>query len=238
MDYYSYIHIDPDTLSRTTETEPRTDLLELWMNELAAYDPKWHVAWTPSKYGQDKRMWVRFPDLNDTCDQDAAKEKALQWAKTNSYVVCSSYFNKGGVTLTLAQPHDVDTVVQRGQITIKGINGSTRVSSGRQIEIQNPFELIVIGAMLEYEGLDNLIEQWVDEELQLDGQSTLAGARTPPNEREALVFHMTTWAATAKVLSPIYQTAFRTTFAKYNILPPQMLHKVNTEAIYRVSGNL
>jgi hypothetical protein len=92
--------------------------------------------------------------------------------------------------------------------------------------------------MSEYEGLDNLIEQWVDEEFQLDGQSMLAGACTPPNEREALVFHMTTWAATAKVLSPIYQTAFRTTFAKYNILPPQMLHKVNTDAIYRVSTNL
>ena len=203
-----YIHIDPNTLSRTTESEPRTDLLELWMNELAAYDPKWNASWTPAKYGQDKRTWIRFPDLNDTCDQEAAKTKALQWAKTNHYTVCSSYFNKGGVTLTLAQPHDVDAIVERRQITTKGIDGLTRVSNGRQIEIQNPFELIVIGAMSEYEGLDNLIEQWVDEEFQLDGQSMLAGARTPPNEREALVFHMTTWAATAKILSPIYQTAF------------------------------
>ncbi|KAF8953176.1 hypothetical protein BDZ97DRAFT_1873597 [Flammula alnicola] len=233
-----YIIVDPSILAGTTETEPRTDLLELWMNELAAYDPKWSIAWTPAKYGQDKRMWVRFPDLNDTRDQEAAKEKALQWAKTNNYAVCSSYCHKGGVTLTLAHPHEVDAINQRGQVTVKGLNGPTRVACGRQIEIQNPFELIVIGAMSEYEGLDGLIEQWVEEEFQLEGQSMLAGARIPPNEREALVFHMTTWAATAKVLSPSYQTAFTDTFAKYKILPPQMLHKVNTDAIYRISGNL
>jgi hypothetical protein len=233
-----YIHMDPSISSRTAESEPRTDLLQLWMNELAAYDPKWHVAWTPAKPGQDKRMWVRFPDLNDTCDQEAAKEKALQWAKTNSYTVCNSYFNKGGVTLTLAQPHDVDSIIQRGQVTVKGISGATRVTPGRQIEIQNPFELIVIGPLSEYEGLDSLIEQWLDEELQDNGESTLAGFRVPPNEREAIVFHMTTWAATAKVLSPTCQTAFRNTFTKYNILAPQMLYEVNTKAIYRISGNL
>ncbi len=234
-----YIHVEPHALSKSHETEPRTDLLELWMGELANYDPKWHVAWTPAKYGQDKRMWVRFPDLAPPINQEEAKEKVLAWAAKHKFTVCSSYYNKGGVTLTLASPNDVDQILQQGHVNVQGIKDTRqRISGGRQIEIQNPFELIIIGALSEYEGLDELIEKWVEDEFLVDGESTLAGARSPPNEREAFVFHMTSWSSTANVLSPAMQASFAKNFEKYKLMPPQMLHKVNTDAAYRIVGSI
>lgn len=178
-----YIHIEPNAASRSLETEPRTDLLEMWRVELATYQPKWDVAWTPTKYGQDKRMWIWFLDLIAPVNQVEAKEKVLQWAMDHKLMVCSSYFNKGGVTLTLVAPDDVNQILQQGHVNVKGIKDSCQhVTGGRQIEIENPFELIVIGSLSEYEGLDGLIEKWVEEEFLVNDESTLAGTRFPPNE--------------------------------------------------------
>ena len=47
-------YVNLTNTSRTSGTEPRTDLLQLWMNALALYDPKWELGWSPAKQGTDK----------------------------------------------------------------------------------------------------------------------------------------------------------------------------------------
>ncbi|KAF8163598.1 hypothetical protein B0H34DRAFT_696009 [Crassisporium funariophilum] len=102
-----YIHLDPSLSTRLgTDAEPHTDLLEIWMVALATYEPKWELVWAPAKAGTDKQMWVQFPDITPSSypDQDTAKTKIVKWANDKGYLVCSSYYNKGGVVLTLANP--------------------------------------------------------------------------------------------------------------------------------------
>ena len=68
--------------------------------------------------------------------------------------------------------------------------------------------------------------KWLCEKFQNEGQHTITGSCTPPNEPEALIFHMITWSETSKVLAPAAQEAFKMDFAKYgqSLTPPQMLH--------------
>jgi hypothetical protein len=234
-------YVNLTNTSRTSGTEPRTDLLQLWMNALALYDPKWELGWSPAKQGTDKRMNIRFPDINsDYGDQDNAKEKIVQWANEKGYLVLGAYKNKGGVIINLANPRHVDEIINRGTISIKGITFPLRAVRVRQIEIQNPFELVITGAPLtEYEGLDNLILTWLQDNFQNEGQPTVAGLRSPTNEPDIIVFHMTTWADTAKVLLPENQEKFLADFTKYDstITAPTSLYEHNTKGVFKVPGN-
>ena len=121
-------------------------------------------------------MNVRFPNINsDYGDQDNAKEKIVQWANDKGHLVLGAYKNRGGVIISLANPRHVDKIIEQGTITIKGFSFPLRVICVRQIEIQNPFELIITGAPLtEYEGLDSLILTWLQENFQNEGQPTVA----------------------------------------------------------------
>jgi hypothetical protein len=72
------------------------------------------------------------------------------------------------------------------------------------------------------------------------GTSKIAGRRTPLNEPETFVFHMTSWTDTSKILSAKFQEMFVDDFKKYgaSLLPPQMLFKVNSEGFYRPRGTI
>ena len=227
--------------SITSGTEPRTDLLQLWMNAFMLYDPKWELGWSPAKQGTDKRMNVHFPDINsDYGDQDNAKEKIVQWANDKGHLVLGAYKNRGGVIINLANPCHVDEIIDQGTITIKGFSFPLRIVCVRQIEIQNPFELIITGTPLtEYEGLDSLILTWLQENFQNEGQPTVAGLHSPTNEPDIIVFHMTTWADTAKVLCPENQEKFLANFTKYDltITAPTSLYEHNTKGVFKVPGN-
>jgi hypothetical protein len=63
--------------------------------------------------------------------------------------------------------------------------------------------------------MDLLIVKWLHKKFQNEGQHTITGSRTPPNEPEALVFHMTTWSETFIVLASAAQEAFKSDFTKY-----------------------
>jgi hypothetical protein len=235
-----YIHLNPSISLRSDtniETEPRTDLLELWMAALAQYGPKWELAWAPAKPGTDKRMWIRFPEITASYgDQDDARNKIVQWANEKGFTVCSSYFTqKTGVAINLAYPHHVDEIASKGYITIPGLKASIKAMRLRQIKVQNAFEMVITGVPTEYKDMDLLIVKWLREKFQNEGQHTIAGSRTPPNEPEALVFHMITWSETSKVLAPAAQEAFKSDFAKYSqsLTPPQMLHQLNTNGIFK-----
>ena len=222
-------------------SEPRSDLLQMWMSALADHDSKWHVAWAPAKQGTDKRMYIRFPDLNAASgDQEAPKEKLLLWAKSKNYPVCQSFANAGGIILAMANPAHVDQILSTGSHTIKGFPHPLRTLPARQVEIQNIFEMIIMGVPADYENMDGLLEEWIDNTFANDGVSKMAGRRTPPSEPETFVFHMTSWTDTSKILSAKFQEMFLDDFKKYgtSLLPPQMLFKVNSDGFYRPRGNV
>jgi hypothetical protein len=240
-----YVQLNSRQIPKTSEdidfSEPRSDLLQMWMTALAEHDSRWHVAWEPAKQGTDKRMYVRFPDLNAASgDQESPKEKLLLWAKTKNYPVCQSFANAGGIILALANPMHVDQILSTGTHTIKGFSHPLRTLPARQVEIQNIFEMIILGVPTDYENMDVLLEEWIDNTFANDGISKMAGRRTPPNEPETFVFHMTSWSDTSKILSGKFQEMFLDDFKKYgaSLLPPQMLFKVNTEGFYRPRGNV
>ena len=208
------------------------------MAVLAQYDPKWELAWAPMKLGTNKRMWIRFPEITTSYgDQDDTRNKIVQWVNEKGFTVCSSYFTqKMGVAINLAFPHHVDKIARRGHITIPGLKALIKAMHLCQIKVQNTFEMVITSVPTEYEDMDLLIIKWLRKKFQNKGQHTIVGSRTPPNEPEALVFHMTTWVETSRVLTPAAQEAFKSDFAKYgqSLAPPQMLHQLNTNGIFKM----
>ena len=183
-------------------------------------------------------MWIHFPEITASYgDQDDTRNKIVQWANEKGFTVCSSYFTqKTGVAINLAYPHHVDEIARKGYVTIPGLKASIKAMRLRQIEVHNAFEMVITGVPTEYEDMDLLIVKWLREKFQSEGNHTIAGSRTPPNEPEALVFHMTTWSETSKVLAPAVQESFKSDFAKYgqSLMPPQMLHQLNTNGIFKM----
>jgi len=192
--WQTFCYVNLTNTSCTSGTEPCTDLLQLWMNALVLYDPKWELGWSPAKQGTDKQMNIHFPNINsDYGDQDNAKEKIIQWANEKGYLVLSAYKNKGGVIINLVNPCHVNEIIDRGTVSIKDITFPLHAICVCQIKIQNPFELVITGMLLtEYEGLDNLILTWLQDNFQNKGQPTVTGLHSPTNEPNIIVFHMTT----------------------------------------------
>jgi hypothetical protein len=152
-----YVHLSPSISPRSDtniEAEPRTDLLAMWMSALAQFGPKWELAWAPVKPGTNKCMWIRFPEITASYgDQDAARNKIVEWANEKGFTVCSSYFTqKTGVAINLAYPHHVDEIAQRGHVTIPGFKASIKAMRLRQIEVQNAFEMVIMGVPTESSG--------------------------------------------------------------------------------------
>ena len=120
-------------------------------------------------------MYIRFPDLNAASEeQESSKEKLLVWAKAKTYPVCQSFANAGGIILVLANPAHVDQVLSTGQHTIKGFPHPLRTLAARQVEIHNIFELIIMGVLTNYENMDELLEEWINNTFANNGMSTLA----------------------------------------------------------------
>ena len=108
----AYIHLDSRSLPKpapVSENEPRTDLLLAWKDALAQFDQAWEVKWIPLTHGRDKRLWIRFGQLKedpkDSNYQEKCRTHLLAWAKIRGYTVTNSYFNAGGVTLSIADRH-------------------------------------------------------------------------------------------------------------------------------------
>lgn len=208
----AYVHLDTCAMPRPPElhnnTEPCTDLLQCWKEALEIHDTSWEVRWTPLTHGKDKRMWIRFPQLKvdpeDPGFQEKCKTHLLAWAKTKGYPVTSSYVNPGGVTLCLASPGDVDVILSCGVTDkILGIPIPVLPARGRQVEIENVFELAITGLSDDYDldHLHDMLRDWLEDNFELDGVTTLASTRTVMSEPEFFIFHMTTWKATCDVLS-------------------------------------
>lgn len=199
----------------------------LWLTALSNFNKDWDVHWMPAKRGTDKRMWVRFPELREDVSnpsfQSESRDKLQRWAKT-----------KG-----LPTPHHVELIVKMGTILVPGFPSRLKVARCRQIEILNAFEMVIMGVPDYYEGLDQLLKEWLIQKFLVDGESTLAGYRTSPDEPEAFIFHMTTWEATKTVLSSSARRLFEADFAKYpTMIYPRTVHEFNTIGVWKLSGNI
>ncbi len=231
----AYIHLDSRALPKQaseSELEPRTDLLQSWKDAIQRHDESWEVKWTPLTHGKDKRLWVRFSQLKENSKDPTFQEKCrthlLAWAKIRGYPVTNSYLNPGGVTLCMASPKDVDAIIAHGLIDkIPGIPYSVQPVRGRQVEIENAFELAITGLSDDYdqEHLHDMLRDWLIDNFESDGITSLAGTRFVESEPEIFIFHMTTWKATSDVLSDDVRERFQNYFTAYKLMqPPQLLH--------------
>ena len=132
-----YVHLDPCLNPSTVldaNAEPRCDLLILWLTVLLNFNRDWDSQWTPTKHGTEKKMWICFPNLKqDTTSpsfQSESHDKLLHWAKTKGLPVCSSFLGKGSITLSMASPQHVDSVVNLGTILVPGFSSPLKVTCG------------------------------------------------------------------------------------------------------------
>lgn len=141
----------------------------------------------------------------------------------------------------MASLQDVDAILSCGVIErIPGISFSVQPVRGRQIEIENVFELAITGLSNDYdqEHLHDMLRDWLVDNFEADGVTTLARTRFTASEPEIFIFHMTTWKATCEVLSDTTCDHFKTDFKGYDMMqPPQLLHNLNTSGLGKRPGS-
>ena len=187
---------------------PRCDLLQLWCDALRTLNTEWEVNWAPTIHGTDKWMWLRFPEVHDDQENMIMKIMAHLEKKFKS-PVCSSFAMKtGSVILSLACHKHVDGVMKLGRVDIPGVQHPLMPQHGHQIEIENAFELTIMGLTDNIDSIKTILKRWLADTFIVDGESTLAGVRSSSDASEALIFHMTTWEAATKVLSALVATTF------------------------------
>ena len=233
-----YIRLDPLFKPRSltgADAEPRCDLLQLWRDALRTLNTEWEVNWAPTVRGTDKRMWLRFPEVRDDQENMITKITAHLEKKFKS-PVCSSFAMKtGGVIVSLACHKHVDGIMKLGRVDIPGVQHPLTPQRGRQIEIENAFELAIMGLTDDIDGIETILECWLADTFIVDGESTLAGVRSSSDASEALIFHMTTWEAATKVLSATTAELFHHTFGrKYpSLVAPQSVYAINHKGLWR-----
>jgi len=208
----------------------------MWRDALRTFNPEWEVNWAPTVRGMDKRMWIRFPEVRDNQENMIMKITA-HFEKFKS-PVCSSFAMKtgaGGIILSLACHKHIESIMKLGRVDIPGVPHPLTPQRGHQIEIENAFELAIMGLTDEIDGVKTILERWLTETFVVDGESTLAGIWSSPDASEALVFHMTTWQAATKVLSSSTAELFNQTFSrKYpTLVAPQSIYAINHKCLWR-----
>ncbi len=142
----------------------------------------------------------------------------------------------------MASLNDVDMILSHGLIEkIPGIPFSVQPVRGRQVEIENAFELAIAGLSDDYdqEHLHDMLREWLIDNFQVDDITTLAGTRSDVSEPEIFIFHMTTWKATSDALSDVVCDRFKNDFKAYPMMePPQLLHNLNTSGLGRKPGSI
>ncbi|KAJ7220470.1 hypothetical protein GGX14DRAFT_388904 [Mycena pura] len=235
----AYMVLHPSLASMEPEAEPRCDLLELWMQELRVANTTWEITWAPASEGSDKRMWCRFPtlvlELAKKLDRQPTKDDDVKCLtdilKANNILIENVFAmgTKGGMppqsaAAVLINPRQVDTLQRHRQINTHSLlPDAIQVDRVKQVEILNPFELAIVGISA-YESIEPLILSYLLEFEDEDGQQ-LASTRNPQGYRDILVFHMSTWAATKRVLKD--HEGFDKAFGKYNLNPPELLIDIN-----------
>ncbi|KAJ6628063.1 hypothetical protein B0H10DRAFT_2209740 [Mycena sp. CBHHK59/15] len=233
----AYVGLHPSLNSPDPDDEPRCDLLDVWKKALQDANPTWEVAWAPATEGTDKRMWTRYPtfvpDLARKLDREPTKDETvkclLDILKANKIAVERAFaLGTNGAAAILIHPCQADTILRQRSVNSHGfLPDKLQVDHVRQIEIEQPFELVVAG-LSAYEQLDQLIIGYLSEFVD-EGGDLLAGWRSPEGHRDLLVFHMATWTAAKHILND--HKNFQETFSKYQLTPPELVFSMNDGAV-------
>ncbi|KAJ6615971.1 hypothetical protein B0H10DRAFT_2219845 [Mycena sp. CBHHK59/15] len=233
----AYVGLHPSLNSPDPDDEPRCDLLDVWKKALQDANPTWEVAWAPATEGTDKRMWTRYPtfvpDLARKLDREPTKDETvkclLDILKANKIAVERAFaLGTNGAAAILIHPRQADTILRQRSVNSHSfLPDKLQVDHVRQIEIEQPFELVVAG-LSAYEQLDQLIIGYLSEFVD-EGGDLLAGWRSPEGHRDLLVFHMATWTAAKHILND--HKNFQETFSKYQLTPPELVFSMNDGAV-------
>ncbi|TFK17260.1 hypothetical protein FA15DRAFT_710991 [Coprinopsis marcescibilis] len=184
------------------EDEPRIDLLEEWRHALMLEHPEWEVKWAPAKFGKDKQPSVRFPEITgsareETPETASARTAVLKWLDAKGYTLTESFLSKGGLICTLRDYRHADDIIALENIIINPAL-KIKVTPVKQIEIENAFEMIILAIPnADYKGIESSILEWIaTQSLDEDDNPTLVDHRTARTEPNAIIFHLTSWAAT------------------------------------------
>ena len=220
-----YLRLHPSfdsSMMQDADDELRYDLLNNWQCALKEARPQWEVCWQPQKSSSDKRLWLRFPDFplmksGDPLDKSISKIKSHLHNK--GYTVTNHFSNAGGTVFVLSDHSHMDKILTEGTLSVPAVSRQAlRVYHGRQIEILEAFELVILG-ISKYEGISFHLTEWLTNQFY-DG----AGAATcfvhsciPEDEPDAFIFHMCDWKSTTAVLRA--KTNFLNAFWMLNLSP-------------------
>ena len=129
----------------------------------------------------------------------------------------------------------VDGVMELSRVDIPGVLHPLTPQRGHQIEIENTFELAIMGLTDDIDGIETILKCWLADTFTVDGESTLAGVCSSSDASKALIFHMTTWEAATKVFSVMTAELFHHTYGcKYpSLVAPQSVYAINHKGLWR-----
>ncbi|KAF5380096.1 hypothetical protein D9615_006221 [Tricholomella constricta] len=144
------------------------------------------------------------------------------------FKVASIFASYGGPQISFLLPHDADRFVALKTIEVPAKVSKHRatIEPVREIKIEHPFEIVIQGAG-QYDGAGQLITKWAERTVR---EPTMS-ARSPVANPDLVIFHVSTWAATLKVLQAV--DSFRRVFPQEEIFAPRLLWEHNNKPIYR-----
>ncbi|KAJ7808016.1 hypothetical protein B0H14DRAFT_2380929, partial [Mycena olivaceomarginata] len=195
---------DPDE----PDEVPRFDILETWRETLRKAKPEWEIVWQLLAEGKDKCMCVRFGDAGFKKERgDKSACSPLQKVKTalaaRGILSTDSYSLPTGSYLTLADHRHVDDILSAAAVSVPSVSPNPiPVMRCRQIEIEHCFEIIV-SVISEGEGIQSALCSWVKRNVldTVSKETCFVDARVPESEPDCLVFYMTDWSATSRLLA-------------------------------------
>ncbi|KAF7336323.1 hypothetical protein MVEN_02180700 [Mycena venus] len=203
------------------DATPRFDLLETWLAALRNDRPELG----DTGFKKDKGDKSSCPAL----------EKVKTALTARGILVTASCSLPTGSHIGLADHRHVDDILAAGAISAPALSPNPiPVMRCRQIEIEHCFELVVSG-LSEGEGVQLSLCRWLTRNFRdaATKDSFLVDARVDSYERNCLVFYMSDWASTTRVLVAGEKLVSEFRGDSPSIHRPQLLLAFNNNGVWR-----
>jgi hypothetical protein len=185
------------------EVEPCVDLLEIVMEAIVEAKPEWKVRWSTCKKGRsDRCLSCRLLDLYPgVTDRTAITPDHLLLIKAHiekkGFKIGSIFVSFGDPQITFLLSSDADrfNALQFIEVPAKVSMGHAHIELLKEFPILRPFELVVLGAW-DFDHLEGILEKWIKKTVS----HSLINIRTTPLNTDLIIFTMSMWTDTVKVL--------------------------------------